>query len=232
MEQLTLFDINLELSDDIVVKLGEMPKIIISLFEHSGFASYYWRKAGYQVIQIDTKLGIDIFSWDYKSIPIERVVGIMAFPDCTDFTISGCQYWEQKDKDGRTDYSVRMVNKTIEIIEHFSPKWWYLENPVGRIATLVPWLQNYGPWYIQPYEFGDPWKKKTGIYGKFKVPDKKIVKPILQKKYHSKYKKKGFSYYSWTHFAESLLGKVNRKEVRSYTPLGFSKAFYKANHNC
>lgn len=227
-KQIKLFDWQEQASRVSVDTIVSLPKVVVSLFEVSGFATLYYRLNGYRVIQIDEKLGHDIMTWNYEAIDNNLVCGIMAFPPCTHFSVSGAQYWSEKDEDGRTAESVKLVEKTLEIVNYFEPDWWFLENPVGRIAKLVPELQNYGPFYFHPYEYGDPWKKKTALYGKFKPPGKNPVKPILMKKFASKSKKQGYSMYSWTHWAE-MQGKDKRAELRSYTPLGFAKAFYEAN---
>jgi hypothetical protein len=202
-------------------KTIRFPDIIISLFEQSGQASLPWRLAGYQVIQIDLKLGFDIMNWNFKRLSKDRVTGIMAFPPCTHFTVSGAQYWKEKDKDGRTQKYVALVEKALEIIHYFNLKWWFLENPVGRIAQLVPELQKYGPFYFHPCDYGDPWKKKTALYGKFRPPVKNPVTPY-------QIVAKNGDKYSPIHMLTG--GKSNKtKMIRSVTPSGFAKAFFKAN---
>lgn len=197
------------------------PDIVIALHEHSGYATLPWRKAGFVVIQIDLKLGIDIYDWDYQKIDPKRVVGVMAFPECTDFTISGNQFWEEKDQSGQTEESLELVKKDLEVIKHFNPDWWFIENPVGRLASLLPELDDFGPWYFHPYEYGDPWKKKTGLFGKFKPPIKNPVRPIqIIAGNGDKYSP--IHYYTWG-------SSENTKTIRSVTPPGFSKAFFKAN---
>lgn len=219
--QISLFDWEPSASHVRVDALVMFPGIVLSLFEQSGYASLYWRMAGYQVISVDTKLGIDIMNWNYKALDKSRVIGIMAFPPCTHFTNSGAQYWKEKDEDGRTAENVKLVKKAMEIINYFEPDWWFLENPVGRIAKLVPELKNYGPFYFYPYEYGDPWKKKTALYGKFKPPVKKPVKPI------QKVAGNGDKY---SPIMMATGGKSEKtKMIRSVTPKGFAKAFYLAN---
>lgn len=192
----------------------DVAPIIISLFDYSGEWSRHYRENGYRVIQVDIKLGIDILKWDYKAIKKDLVVGVLAAPPCTDFAVSGAQYWEAKDEDGRTQESLKLVHKTLEIVEYFQPVFWAIENPVGRLNKLVPSLGQ--PYYWQPYEFGDAWTKKTGLWGQFNIPAKKEVEPI-------KFADQG----SWLML---LGGKSERtKELRSMTPKGFSKAFFKAN---
>ena len=190
--------------------------ILISLFDYSGIWSAPYRNAGCRVLQVESKLGFDLFKWNYKAIRPELVLGILAAPPCTDFANSGAQYWKEKDKDGRTAASVKLIRKTLEIIHYFRPKFWALENPVGRLNVVVPELKQFGPWYFEPYWFGNPWSKKTGLWGQFNKPKMEKVTPI-------KFSKQG----SWT---QLLGGKSEQtKELRSITPPGFAKAFYLAN---
>jgi len=151
--------------------------IIISIFDYSGSWSAPYRWNGYKVIQIDKKLGIDVFSFQPEQVR-GNVYGILAAPPCTDFANSGNQYFDQKDKDGRTAESLELVYRTLEIIEYFKPSlaFWGFENPVGRLPRLVPELGN--PWYFQPCDFGDPWTKRTGIWGNFNKPKVDAVAPL------------------------------------------------------
>lgn len=192
-------------------------KTILSLFDFSGNWSNPYKEAGYKVIRIDTKLGFDIL--DFDTDLLDSVYGILAAPPCTDFSSSGAQYWPAKDLDGRTAYSLSLVDKVIELVEVYSPKFWVIENPVGRLSKLRPALGS--PWYFNPNEFAgwledpstDQYTKKTGLWGKFNKPVKKELPAI---KGNSPIMKLG--------------GKSERtKELRSMTPNGFAKAFYEAN---
>lgn len=101
------------------------------------------------------------------------------------------------------------------IIQLYKPIWWILENPVGRLPKLRPELGK-PRMYMQPYEYGDPWTKKTCLWGNFNEPKKNPVEPI-------RYTKQG----SWT---QRLGGKSERtKRLRSITPAGFAQAFFEAN---
>ena len=181
------------------------------MFDYSGNWPKYYKENGYSVYQIDLKLGIDILELSKKDFPFDSVHGILAAPPCTDFAGSGAQYWKAKDEDGRTEASLALIDKTLEIIEWFQPTWWVLENPVGRLPKLRPQIGS--PWYFQPFWYGDAWTKKTGLWGNFnKDLPRNEVKPDPN---------------SWI---MKLGGKSERtKELRSMTPLGFAKAFYLAN---
>lgn len=189
-----------------------MKPAILSLFDYSGNWSRPYKEAGYDVYQFDIKLGLDILEVTYDDIVNKNVYGILAAPPCTDFAGSGAQYWKAKDADGRTDASLKLIDKVLEIVSWFPElKFWALENPVGRLQKLRPQLGN--PWYFQPHWYGDPWTKKTGLWGKFnrELP-RNDVEPDPN---------------SWI---MKLGGKSERtKELRSMTPPGFAKAFFEAN---
>src|SRR5690606_11678440 len=113
---------------------------------------------------------------------------------------------------GRTATSVQLAHQTLAIIEFIRPAWWALENPVGRLNKLVPALAEFGPWYFQPCDFGDPYTKKTGLWGEFSrnLP-RDPVKPREGSKMHR------------------LPPGPERAYLRSVTPAGFARAFFEAN---
>lgn len=188
-------------------------KTILSLFDYSGIWSDPYKDAGYRVIKVDIKSGIDILEWDYKAI--DNVHGILAAPPCTCFSSSGARWWPDMDSSGRTADMVKLVHKTLEIVEYFQPEFYAIENPVGRVRKLVPEIGE--PWYFQPCDYGDPYTKKTGIYGKFTKPLPELiggdwsVEPTLGSKMHMMPDSKG------------------RAERRSQTPPGFARAFFICN---
>jgi len=208
--------------------LHNMP-VLLSLFDFSGNWAAPYADAGWDVILWDIKHTSDLFStftnindacaeYFYENIfdNYGTVDGIIAAPPCTDFAVSGAQYWKQKDLDGRTEKSVQMIYQVLRIVDLCQPSFWAMENPVGRLPKLVPEVGN--PWYFQPYWFGDPYTKKTGLWGEFNIPEKiNVVEPI-----------KSCSQGSWL---QKLGGKSEKtKELRSMTPEGFAQAFYEANH--
>lgn len=185
-------------------------KTILSLFDYSGNWSKPYREAGYKVIQIDIKLGLDIYNFE----PTGDIHGILAAPPCTDFAVSGARWFHEKDRDGRTAQSIRLIKHALNIIETCRPKWWALENPVGRLNRLIPVLREFGPRYFQPWWYGDTYSKKTGLWGVFTLPEPtSVVEPVEGSK-------------MWKLYG----GKSERtKELRSVTPLKFAYAFFNAN---
>jgi len=217
---------------------------ILSLFDHSGNWPRPFQEAGYHVVSVDIKRGMDVTkitrAWLSRNVHIVgRVVGVLAAPPCTDFASSGAQYWKVKDKDGRTAASVNLVRCALRIIEMCKPDWWALENPVGRLPQLVPELRQCPVWYFHPWEFGgwlpvgfkshthrawpaqDAYTKKTGIWGTCRMPEKRPVVP----QYITCSSGKRYSPVHWT----TRDSDVYTKEVRSTTPAGFARAFFAAN---
>ncbi len=192
-------------------------KTILSLFDYTGNWVRPYRLHGYNIWQIDIKLGVDITTWDYTGL--SEIHGILIAVPCDHFAGSGARWWVEKDRDGRTEEGIRLVKKSLEIVEYFKPHFWALENPVGRIHKLVPKLGK--PKLIfNPCDYGDAYTKKTCLWGDFSIPIKSPVEPEY---YYSKGKR---SSWIW----KNLGGKSERtKELRSATPEGFARAFYKAN---
>ena len=188
-------------------------KVILSLFDYSGNWSKPYKDSGYEVHQIDIKLGSDIFDFDYQEFP--EVYGILAAPPCTHFSLSGSRFFKEKDADGRTAEAVDLVLKVMEIVNFYKSvdtlKFWVVENPMSRIHKLIPEL---GPvqYKFHPYHHGDPWQKMTWLWGDFNTPER--------------------------HEVENTQGRViwkvggaseQTKEFRSMTPAGFARDFFEAN---
>jgi hypothetical protein len=189
---------------------------ILSLFDYSGAWCAPYKEAGYTTVQIDLKLNKDVLEVKPDDFP-EGVRGILAAPPCTHFSLSGAQYWKAKDGDGRTEQALALVDHVLFLVEELRPKWWVLENPVGRLAKLRPDSLGKPAMYFQPYHYGDPYSKKTGLWGDFNTNlPRDEVEPI-------RVCEQG----SWL---QKLGGSSERtKELRSMTPEGFAKAFFRAN---
>jgi len=201
-------------------------KTLLSLYDHSGQWSAPFARAGWNVVQWDIKHVADHFTthcdifdacaeYIYQHIfdNFGTVDGIIAAQPCTDFASSGARWWAGKDADGTTDVSVRMAYITLAIIELCKPNFWTLENPIGRIHKLVKELGKPAM-YFNPCDFGDPYTKKTALYGTFNT---NLVKTPVEPTEGSK---------MWRLYG----GKSERtKELRSVTPEGFANAFCDAN---
>ena len=193
--------------------------IVISLFDYTGNWSKFYKENGYEVIQIDLQHGQDILTWNYKKIKRNMVFGILASIPCTDFALSGARHFARKDIDGTTEYSKKLVYKTLEIIDYFKPYFWCVENPMSRIHKVCPELGEvkfkFNPCDFAGYGFeSERYNKQTWLWGNFNIPVKKRLEPF----------EKDFP--GWKKYGGKSL---KTKNARSMTPLGFAKAFYLSN---
>tara|TARA_R100000687_G_C6394269_1_gene138780 strand:+ start:130 stop:447 length:318 start_codon:yes stop_codon:yes gene_type:complete len=103
--------------------------------------------------------------------------------------------------------------QVLRCVELFGPEFWAIENPVGRLPKLIPSLGK--PWYFNPCDYGDPYTKKTGLWGDFNRQGLEALKAPVP------------ATDNWI----MKLGSRSEftKEQRSVTPPGFSQAFFEAN---
>jgi len=179
-------------------------KIILDLCGAKGNWSKDYADNGYDVRVLDIMNGNDIRL--YKPNSSESVYGILAAPVCTHLCGSGARWWEQKGIEALLE-ALALVDACLRIILISKPIFWCLENPVGR---LIHYIGN-PKMYFNPCDYGDPYTKKTCLWGEFNIPEKNPVEPIKKNPIH--------------YMAPS----TDRTMLRSITPPGFAKAFYEAN---
>lgn len=140
-------------------------RTLLSLFDYTGQWSQPYLEAGWNVIPWDIKFDLDARAFiDVETTLdlLDHVDGILAAPPCTDFTVSGAQYWSAKDQDGRTEMSKELIRQVLRLVDLFEPTdpdyldeggtwFWVLENPVGRLPKLFPEIGK--PVYFDPCDF-------------------------------------------------------------------------------
>ena len=175
-------------------------RVILDLCAGSGSWSAPYAEVGYDVRRID--LPTDVRLLDYPG----QVHGILAAPPCTVFANSGAR-WTRTEAELRDALSI--VDACLRLVAVCRPQWWALENPVGKLRR---WL---GPpqFSFQPNEYGDPYTKRTLLWGKFAAPI--ATEAAVAATEGSK---------MWR-----LPPSPERQALRSVTPAGFARAFREAN---
>lgn len=198
--------------------MNNSDKIILDLCGGTGAWSQPYKDAGHDV-RLITLPDYDVRL--YK--PPANVYGILAAPPCQYFAISGAR-WKRTDEQMIDGLSI--VDACLRIIWKSKPVFWALENPVGKLIHYIgKWKYNF-----QPYEYGDPWTKRTCIWGEHNIPVKTPVEPVGQ--WTGRADKNGivdhpeFLPPDWVH---KLPPGPNRAILRSITPPGFAAAFFEAN---
>lgn len=183
-----------------------MTRRILSLCDYSGVMADAFRRRGAEVVQVDLQHGQDVrlLKWD------GRFHGVFAQPPCTHFSRAGAWKWKEKGDDALFE-GLAIVDACLRIVATCGADWWCLENPIGR-------LQDYlGPpvFKFNPCDFGDPWTKRTWLWGRF-TPPTPLTSPAHCQP------------------VEPVLGDIttkgsNSKNRRSKTPPGFAEAFAACN---
>ena len=111
---------------------------------------------------------VDIRKFDVNKVPFKPFI-IWASPPCTGFSVASIgSHWTggKKGYIPKTEIStigIELVQKTIEIIKYFNPKYWFIENPRGLLRKM-PFMQEFKRqtvWYCQ---YGDNRAKPTDIW--------------------------------------------------------------------
>lgn len=214
-----------------------MKKIILDLCGGTGaWSKYYAQNSEYKVYVLTlpdydiTRLS-DLPSEVSYALQQGKVYGILAAPPCTHFSIA---------RNDKTAKQARSMWKGMEVV-HACLKiiWWSQYKKFRKGEGLQFWcLENPASGYLQrflgkpamifePFEYGEPYTKKTALWGNFKEPKKNPVKATrgTMVKYASQFddlKPVDPEY-------QEKLGVDTRTIRRSITPDGFAKAFYEAN---
>ncbi len=173
--------------------------LILDLCSGSGNWSRPYEEAGYEVVRID--LPTDVRLLEHLGRPVH---GILAAPPCTVFSVAGA--WVQRTPD-EIKLALSVVDACLRAVAIYSPSWWALENPRGRLTRYL----GRPAYSFDPCDFGDPYTKRTNLWGQFTEPTKTPVPA-----------------------AGSLIDipgckSSGSKRQRAATPMGFARAFFRAN---
>jgi len=80
----------------------------------------------------------NILDFDVDKVPFKPDI-IWASCPCTFFSVASIGKHWHKDHTPKTEQAklgVKIVQKTLDIIDHFNPKYFYIENPRGKLRKL------------------------------------------------------------------------------------------------
>lgn len=214
-------------------------RIILDLCGGTGSWSRPYAEAGYDV-KVLTLPDYDVRNWKKTWLGKYEtpVYGILAAPPCTMFSYARTNAKKPRDlKKG-----MECVRACLDIIWSFMEvkqptakktiplQFWALENPYH--GFLKKFLGK--PAFIfDPWEFGDGYQKRTGLWGYFNEPIKTPIEITKEAKaktnsyIHTLGIK--FDYLKSKEIHPEYFGSFDRQTRRSITPAGFAKAFFEAN---
>ena len=142
-----------------------MVKTILQLCADTGSDTWPYRfDDNYEVITVGADIGVENYS------PDRPIHGVIANPVCTEFSRvrrakPGQNYPEESDP----EKGMFLVRECQRVIREANPEWWAIENPAT--GTLRNYLGKPDYTY-QPWWYGSPWTKSTGLWGRFNIPER------------------------------------------------------------
>lgn len=215
-------------------------KIILDLCAGTGSWAKPYKDAGYDVRPItlpehdirDEKLQQELIAL--------KPYGILAAPPCTMFSFARTNAKKPRDlKEGMecVRACLDVIWSCMEIRQDTTKKtlplqFWALENPYhGFLRKFLG-----APTFIfDPWEFGDPYQKRTALWGWFNEPIKNPVHMTEAQKQKAKTNSTlhtlgtKFDYLKSKDISPEHFGVFDRQTRKAITPAGFAGAFYKAN---
>jgi hypothetical protein len=139
-------------------------KVILDLCGGTGAWSKDYANAGYRVLNITLPIRDLTEEKTVEYCISQNPYGIFFAVDCTVWANSGARWF-----DGRSlreiFYYSKLLVKGLRIIYNTIPKFWVIENPVGKMREFLG-----DPQFIfNPCDFGDAYTKKTLLWGKFNI---------------------------------------------------------------
>ena len=191
--------------------------LMISCFDYSTVMAQPWADAGYMCYCVDQqhaagahrdgniiRVGCDVLDW---LPPRGRIASAAFFTPCTHVSVSGARWFRDKGLGALVD-SLALFDWSVKIAEWCECPY-LIENPVSVVSTY--WREP--DYSFHPYEYGDPWTKKTCLWtgGGFVMPETAPVDPWQTGKIHR------------------CPPGPERANIRSETPPGFAKSVFEAN---
>lgn len=147
---------------------------VLELFAGSRSIGKVAEKMGMEVLSTDLyeyeKISYvgDILDFDYSKVPFIPDV-IWASPPCTTFSVASLGHHWTGGKGAyipKTDaclQGIAIIKKTLEIIEHYNPKLYFIENPRG-VMRKMDFMQDLPRHTVTYCQYGDNRMKPTDIW--------------------------------------------------------------------
>ena len=134
---------------------------LLELFSGTGSVGRVAKKFGWDVVSLDLKnadINCDIMEWDYKQIPSGEFDFIWASPPCTEYSrakTTGIR---------KIDEANKIVLKTLEVIDYFKPKIWFIENPQTGLLKKQDFMEGLHYVDVDYCKYGMPYRKRTRLW--------------------------------------------------------------------
>ena len=107
---------------------------------------------------MEADIKTNIMDWDYKTFPTGFFDVIWASPPCTEYSIA--KTIGIRDIEG----SNKVVQRTLDIISYFQPKYWIMENPQTGYLKNQPFMLDLPFKDVDYCSYGMPYRKRTRLW--------------------------------------------------------------------
>ena len=132
----------------------------------TGSVSRVWREAGHQTLTLDIDpkcepdICTDIMSWEYTDYSLEPPDFIWCSPPCTHYSTARTRAKTPRDLEG----SDKIVQRCLDIIQYWRPKYWALENPQTGLLKTREVIRGLPFVDVDYCAFGAPYRKRTRLW--------------------------------------------------------------------
>ena len=139
---------------------------LLELFSGTGSVGRAFERAGWEVVSLDldpksdATITSDILQWDYAVFPPGYFDCVWSSPPCTEYSRA-----RTTSKTPRNlDLADAIVRRTLDIIAHFSPKAWWMENPDSGLLKTRPVVQGLHRVVVDYCAYGASYRKRTSLW--------------------------------------------------------------------
>ena len=143
------------------------PKRMLDLFSGTGSVGRIFEMEGYEVTSVDRApsfkptIVVDVLEWDYRAAyPPGYFDVIFCSPPCEHFSRA------RTTAPRNLAYADSLVRRTLEIVQYFQPKRWFLENPRTGLLPKRPYMAGIPYVDVDYCQFSDwGYQKPTRVWG-------------------------------------------------------------------
>jgi len=136
---------------------------LLELFSGTGSVGKVFKESGWTVVSLDRDMDADIktdmMDWDYKAMYEPGSFDVLwTSPPCTEYSVAktvGVRKIAEANQ---------VVQRTLDIIDYFQPKFWFLENPQTGMLKSQPMMQDKPFTDVDYCRYGMPYRKRTRIW--------------------------------------------------------------------
>ena len=140
---------------------------VLELFSGSGSIGQAFRSKGWEVVSLDLDVKTDatihtnILTWDFSVYPPGFFQVVWASPCCTQYSCARTSAATPRN----LELADSLVERSLEIIEYFQPRVWFIENPATGLLKTRPFMEGL-PWVDLDYCSYSDWgyRKRTRLW--------------------------------------------------------------------